>query len=79
MFTHGENNSTHEMQTIWEKAAQHIEIALDQDIRMELRMRTRMITPEPNHSQEILDIHLRKVQLCNTTHASLREARNKVV
>ena len=38
-----------------------------------------MATPEPAHSQKILDRHLCKVQLRNTTHARLRESRNKVL
>ena len=38
-----------------------------------------MVITDPTHSQEILDIHMWKVQLRNTTHASLREARNKVL
>ena len=32
-----------------------------------------MVIPEATHSLEILDRHMRKVQLRNTTHASLRE------
>ena len=38
-----------------------------------------MVITEPTHSLEILKIHMHKVQLRNTTHARLREARNKVV
>ena len=35
--------------------------------------------PDPTHSQETLDRHMRKVQLGNKTHAMLREVRNKVL
>ena len=38
-----------------------------------------MVITEPTHSLEILKIHMHKVQLRNTTHARLREARNKVL
>ena len=38
-----------------------------------------MVIPDPTHSQEILYRHMCKVQLRNTTHARLREARNKVL
>ena len=38
-----------------------------------------MLIPDPNHSQEILDIHILKVQLHNTTHSRLRADRNKVL
>ena len=38
-----------------------------------------MVIPEPNQSQYILGRHTHKVQLFNTTHARLREARNKVL
>ena len=36
-----------------------------------------MVISEPTHSQEILYKHMCKVQLCNTTHTRLREARKK--
>ena len=35
--------------------------------------------PEPTHSQELFHRNMRKVQLRNTTHARLRESRNKVL
>ena len=35
--------------------------------------------PDPTHDQEILYRHMRKVQLRNTAHARLVEARNKVL
>ena len=38
-----------------------------------------MVIPETNHSQEIFDRHMRKVQLRNTNHARQREASNKVL
>ena len=63
MFTYGEKNSVDEMQRTWEKVVQHIEIAIGQDISMELQTRTLMVIPEPTHIQEILDRHMRRVQL----------------
>ena len=38
-----------------------------------------MVIPEPTQSQEILYRHVCKVQLCNITHARLKEARNNVL
>ena len=38
-----------------------------------------MVILEPNHSQEIIYIHMLKVQLRNITHSMLREVRNKVL
>ena len=67
------------MQTTWEKVVQHIGIAIGQDIITYLQTRMLMVITEPNHSHDILDRHMRKVQLRNTTHARLREARNKVL
>ena len=78
MFTYGENNSADKMGTAWEKAVQHIVIALGQDISTEFRTRTLMVIPDPTHSQEILERHMCKVQLLDKTHVRLREARNKV-
>ena len=79
MFTYGEKNSADEMETTWEKAVQHIGIALDQDISMEFQTRTLMVIPEPNHSQWIIERHMHKVHLRKKNHARLREARNKVL
>ena len=67
------------MRTTWDKVVQHIGISLGQDISTEFRTRTLMVIPNPTHSQEILDIHRHKAQLRDTTHARLREARNKVL
>ena len=67
------------MQTTWENSVQHIEIALGQDISTELQTRELMAIPQPSHSQGILDRHMRKVQLRNTTHTRTRESRNKVL
>ena len=78
-FTYGENNSVDKIRTIWEKFVQHIGIDLGQDISTELRTRTQMVIQDPTHSQEILDIHMHKVQLRNKTHIRLRETRNKVL
>ena len=79
MFKYGKKNSADEMRTTWEKFVQHIGIDLGQYTSTELRTRKIMVIPEPTHSQEILDRHMRKVQLRNTTHARLIEARNKVL
>ena len=38
-----------------------------------------MVIPEPNHSQDMLDIHILNFQLRNITHTRLRESRNKVL
>ena len=38
-----------------------------------------MVITDPTNIQEILDRYMCKVQLQNTTHAMLREARNKVL
>ena len=38
-----------------------------------------MVISDPNHSQEILDIHIRQFQLRNTTHFRPRAASNKVL
>ena len=67
------------MQRTWEKVVQHIEIAIGQDISMELQTRTLMVIPEPTHIQEILDRHMRRVQLWYKTHARIRESREKVL
>ena len=61
MFTYGEKNSAKNMRTTWEKAVQHIGIALGQDISMEFRTRMLMMIPEPIKSQEILDRYWRKI------------------
>ena len=37
------------------------------------------MVPEKTHSQEILDGHMRKLQLRKKNHARLRESRNKVL
>ena len=42
-------------------------------------MRTLILIPDPTHDQEILYRHMRKVQLRNTSHARLGEAKNKVL
>ena len=57
MVTYGEKNSAKQMQTTWEKAAQHIGIAIGQDISKKLQTRMIMIIPETIHSKEILDRH----------------------
>ena len=36
-----------------------------------------MVILEPTHSKDKLDRHMHKVQLLNTTHDRMREARNK--
>ena len=76
MFTYGEKNYADKIRTTWEKVIQHIVISIGQDISKESQMRKIMVIPDPNHSQEILYRHMCKVQLHNTTHARLREARN---
>ena len=77
MFTYREKNSAEEIQTTWEKVVQKIGIDIVQDISTELETSTLMVIPEPTHSQEILDRHMRKLQLHKTIHDRLREASNK--
>ena len=79
MFTYREKNFADKMQTTWEKVIQHIGIAIFQYNSPELQTRTLMLIPELNHNQSILDIHMHKVQLRNTNHDRLIEARNKVL
>ena len=38
-----------------------------------------MVIPEPSRIQEILDQHMRKVQLHNTTSARLKQSRKEVL
>ena len=40
-------------------------------------MKTLLVIPEQIQMLYILERHIRKVQLCNTTHDRLRESRNK--
>ena len=54
-------------------------ISIGQDISTRLQTRILMVIQDPTHSQWIIDRHSRKVQLRNTTHARLIEARNKIL
>ena len=71
MFTYIENNSANDIQTTRENAVQNIEIAIGQDISMEIQTRMLMVIPEPSHIEEILEWYMFEFQLCNTTNARL--------
>ena len=60
-------------------AGQQIGIALGQDIITEFHTMLLMVIPDPNHGQEILEIHSRKVQIIDITHSRMRSSINKVL
>ena len=71
MFTYIENKSANDIQTTRENAVLNIEIAIGQDISMEIQTRMLMVIPETSHIEEILEWYMFEFQLCNTTYARL--------